>query len=292
VSKTILTGGMRIKSITNFDGAGAYLKKRYVYNKGYFNSNLFKGDAGYAAEILRTRVKRWFGSDPVAPMSGNFFWYNIYGTTVSMPISTSSGSVASYAEVEELIVDEANRSLGKTVYQFRTAQDYVPAMLPFFKMDADWKRSQLDRKKVYRTSETGALLLAEEWNNVYQDYRIDSVRNLVSLLSEDGTSPVLSPYFEQCSGNLKNGNIFRWMDFFHISFQSVCTRVNSFAYDQSGTRAISQEKNYTYRVGTDGNLLMVTDQTSDGRETTTRYLYPGDFKRTTCDASKCDARLF
>ena len=289
VSKTILTGGMRIKSITNFDGAGAYLKKRYVYNKGYFNSNLFKGDAGYIAEILRTRVKRWFGSDPAAPMSGNFFWYNIYGTTVSMPISASSGSVASYAEVEELIVDEANRSLGKTVYQFRTAQDYVPAMLPFFKMDADWKRSQLERKKVYRTSETGALLLSEEWNNVYQDYRIDSVRNLVSLLSEDGTSPVLSPYFEQCPGNLKNGNIFRWMDFFQMSFQSVCTRVNSSSYDQTGTRAISQEKNYTYRIGSDGNLILVTDQTSDGREKTTRYVYPGDFKRTTCDASNCDS---
>jgi YD repeat-containing protein len=278
------TGGLRIKTITSYDGISKYLKKKFSYTKSYYNSGLFNGDTKSMADIFRVRTSRFYYG-PANILDKYFF--NNYGENVTFQIGSSSNTVASYEEVEEYSVDRNDNPLGKTVSTFNKAIDNIPSLAPYFRSDEGWKRSQLRKLDIYKSNGQGDFVLLSEQMNDYDYNLISAVKSYSARLIYDvGGVGGLTSVFLECPSTFKN-NVYSWIDFDQYVYKSNLTRTTSIQYYENPRDSISTETQYFYDNPDHQLLTRTTQQTSDDRILIDNVKYPLDFAIGSCDIKTC-----
>lgn len=172
----IAGGGLRVKSISNYDANGTITRKR-KYEYHYFEDKNADGTAeeySYGRRIshpsyLRYEVLR--GANPQGWQSGCMSFTRFSSSIFSLT-GVTSGNAVGYDQVTEWIVDPSNESnnLGKTVYQYYNSSDtiinYNRLRLPGINNIGAGKNGQLKSKIDYRFSD-GSYYKVAETNNYY-----------------------------------------------------------------------------------------------------------------------------
>ncbi|MEX2234286.1 MAG: hypothetical protein WD824_19125 [Cyclobacteriaceae bacterium] len=286
VNKTDYTGGLRIKSIVNNDGNGSTTKKKYVYTKSYYNSNLFTGNIASMAYFFRTRTRRYWS--PPGGSQGEFKWFNVYGENMTFQIGSSSNNALSYEKVEECTVDDQDNPLGKTEYTYNTAQDGIPSLAPFFRTDEEWRRSQLATQRIYKSASDGKFVLLKEIISAYDYTQMDAVKSYYATLEQDFTSPVGRLELKECSQTLA-ANVHKWMDLDQYVYRSNLISTTTVAYDENGLNPQSTKSEFVYDAGKHRQLVRSTKQTSKPEVLVTDLKYPLDYTVGTCSLEPCFA---
>jgi hypothetical protein len=153
-------GGLRVKSITDYNESGIAVKKR-KYDYHYFqdkNSDGTPEEYSFGKLLARpsyTRYELLRGTTPQGWQSGCISLTR-FGSSVIGITGTRSGNAIGYDQVTEYIVDPANESntLGKTVYQYFNLPDtlinYNRLRLPGINSIAAGLSGQLKSKTDYR----------------------------------------------------------------------------------------------------------------------------------------------
>lgn len=267
-NETDYTGGLRIKSITNFDGINPVTKKGYVYTKWYYNSNLFNGDIPMLLDKFKSScIRMW---SPGSGVAYQRITYDAYGENVTFQIASSASLTASYEEVEEYDLDQSGNSLGKTVYTFNKRVDYISRLWPAFRSDEEWKRGQVSDVRVYRSSPiSGQYILVKETSNIYNDSLSYSSKNFVSRLSNSvdvpGTSGLydMVPY-KECSG-VNSYNVYDWAELDQEVYVSNLASTTTTTYDENGLTPQTTVAQYFYDNAKHGQLTRTLKDGSDSK---------------------------
>ncbi len=280
----VYTGGLRIKSITNNDGQGTAMKKKYVYTKWYYNSNLFNGNMTQMAGMFVALNQRWF---PTGVNTYGKYYYKNYGENLTFQAASSSGMVAAYEEVEEYEVDALDNSVGKTVTTYNKAVDNIPSLAPNFRSDEEWKRSQVANRKIYRVNGTGQFVLIKEEINIYDYALIGAVKNYTATLNDEATSPGAGiTSFKECN-TISSFNSYNWMDFDQNIYKSNLISSTIIDYDDNGLNPKSTLNEFVYGNSKHLQLSKSTIEKSDGKKEVSNIKYPLDYTIGSCDLTPC-----
>lgn len=284
----ILGGGLRIKSITDFDEAGTAVKKR-KYDYHYFedrDANGINEEYSYGKLISRpsyTRFELLRGTNsqgwPAGCMSLTRFGSSVIGVT-----GTTSGNAIAYDQVTEYVVDPSNESntLGKTVYQYHNLPDTIiyfnRLRLPGINNIGSSRNGLLKSKIDYRLSGGNYIKVAEQLN-YYSAYN----RKLVYNLKLDNINPLGVKDFSSCPGGVGNPGVeVECLGFIYPSVQSEKILLDSsrqISYESSGvTNSISTVTKNTYTPAASYQQLSKTETYNSKNELIrTEITYPYDY---------------
>lgn len=179
VTENTYAGGLRIKKIAHTDPVtGHTLLKTYNYIQPYFTCpSLFQGEYYTLLSNYFVQAKVSISADGEPPVedpgpgySPATYTSNIYYLESSpVPVGGTGGSSIAYQQVEEMETNAADgTTLGKTVYTYNTATDYIPNQMPSIRIDNEDIRKQLLGTKVYKSVD-GGLVLVKETQNTYDN---------------------------------------------------------------------------------------------------------------------------
>ncbi len=284
----ILGGGLRIKSITDYNESGIAVKKR-KYDYHYFedrDGNGINEEYSYGKLISRpsyTRFELLRGTDGQGWNTGcvslTRFGSSIIGTT-----GITSGNAIGYDQVTEYVVDPTNESntLGKTVYQYHNLPDTIinfnRLRLPGINNIGSSKNGQLKAKIDYRLSGGSYIKVAEQFN-YYTSYN----RKLVYSMKLDNVNPPGAKDFSSCVGGVGNPGVeTEFFGFIYPSVQSEKILLDStrqISYESSGvTNSISTITRNTYTpLSTYKQLSKTETYNSKNELIRTEISYPYDY---------------
>ncbi len=178
LTENTYAGGLRIKKIAHTDPVtGNTLLKTYNYIQPYFTCpSLFQGDYYTLLSNYYVQAKVSVSgvtppvTDPGPEYYPTTYTSNIYYLESSpVPVGGTGGSSVAYQQVEEMETNAADgTALGKTVYTYNTATDYIPNLMPSIRIDNEDIRKQLLNTKVYKNG-PGGLVLVKETKNTYDN---------------------------------------------------------------------------------------------------------------------------
>jgi hypothetical protein len=189
-------GGLRVKSITNYDLDGNFLNKDlYQYgddNTGVILTPQYYQDINFEKVIRRQGCPggtedptcKYFYEDQEAPVPG---YSVIYHANSVFPTSQYSGSPVLYRKVTKYQVDAAGNTNGKTVYTYQVYQDgstinnkAIEEMSPvgywntgIYLISDTWKNGLLLSEDSYKSTSAGYALISRTQNN----YTIARINN-------------------------------------------------------------------------------------------------------------------
>ena len=310
-SITYLAGGLRIKQIKHNDGRGSTLIKTYNYKNTYFNSNLFKGDFSYIMTNL-TRDKNTFTQNNWEKTR------TLYSEGLNIPFGSTANSSVSYQQVEEVQSGTDGSTLGKTVYTYNTALDYISNLYPVFREGKDYIRSQLLDTKTYRNNGSGQFVLIQDVINNYNNineaepdnpgsdsikyYKVLSDLDIAQYISIYGNSQFPNAY-QTTNGtplttlgcpiyaNNLNSQLHIAPFYYHI-VRPVMTSTITTTYDLNGLNPITLETDYAYSnlAHMQPTQVKVINSNNKARVQTTRY--PLDYNyQASCNLQACVANF-
>lgn len=187
VTSTKAGGGLRVKSITNYDNNGTFIsKKEYTYGVNedgigtlltpykYFSLNSY--DLTYRIGCSGTGV-----------MCNYVYGYKttVYNSSSILPISQFAGSPVLYSTVTEYDIDKsANKKNGKKVYTYRVFQAYQAIPAPdifnnnYVLIPNDWKNGFLSSESFYKQNDDNSYSLEELKTYKYSEKRQASLQAL------------------------------------------------------------------------------------------------------------------
>lgn len=186
------SGGLRVKTITNYDLDGKFLdRERYEYAPGVMLTDQYYRDLNYEQVLPRGADAFCLYMIPVAPP----FDALVFHANSVLPVSQFSGSPLLYPLVTRYEVDSQNVSNGKTEYGYNvyTEQPEI-ANLPV--------------TKIITFNTIGIFLTSNSWKNNKLAYEntYKSVNGNYSLISKKLFN--YSPYRETLENSLKIKNIY------------------------------------------------------------------------------------
>ena len=300
-TQTILAGGLRIKKIAHTDPiTGQTLQKTFNYTKPYFTCpSVFDGD--YFDYFIRygARSKWWFSNFRTSPTDPfNTYISNIYYPEFpTVPVGGSGNSSVAYQEVEEMQTNNLDgTTLGKTVYTFNTATDYIPGRVPTIRFDHEDVRKQLLNTKIYKNI-SGNLVLAKEvtntYNNVNDDYPetagADNIKFFVANSDYDfanlvSTSPPSSGIWSAAGCTIYEKDIpFTLLALYYNVSKNFLA--SSTATDYDGATPVTTTTNYTYGNYAHMQPTQITTTDSKSQLKTETIKYPLDFSNITGTSS-------
>jgi hypothetical protein len=161
VTETILTGGLRVRSVSSSDMNGNILVKQYDYTGAYFNSPLFNGNYNTLATTFAFNGWKLYGTYP------SVRWGNAitcYSPNLPLPLGSVSNNALSYSEVVEKESGKDGNFNGKTVYNYKSLNDVVSMNLPFFRISNENARALLTEKRIYKSLNGGYSLVQDQVN--------------------------------------------------------------------------------------------------------------------------------
>ncbi len=165
-STATLTGGLRVKTITSYDGSGNLpILKTYKYGSGesgYGNLNFSNNQFNYNATLM------YYSScnGPVSNYQSRSYVSNIY--------SPEDGNPVMYPYVTEYFGDPAGTTNGKIIYEFDygTPPGDVDHIIPFssryYRNSFAWSRGKLTHKTVYDNVNNKLSETAKQYVNLNQ----------------------------------------------------------------------------------------------------------------------------
>ncbi|ASZ10985.1 hypothetical protein CK934_08420 [Chitinophaga sp. MD30] len=304
-------GGLRIKTITHDDGTGNQIIKKYNYPEFYYNSNVFNGKFDRIVSSLAQETGFLFnlGSGTrtieeelsINPTLSYPFVKSqkIFSESPSVSIGGASNNSVSYEKVEESQYSKDGRNLGKTVYTFRKAIDYVFNPLPNMRFDREFLRAQLLNVKVYK-NDNGVDVLVKETNNVYNNLNdfdadtrgMDSVKLFVGETQigrnfGSGTNGLFS--FQNCLACNEFGKdqTMRIYPLYYHSVKPLLVSSQTTTYDTNGGNPIVLKKDYEYAGNKHVYPTRISEIDSRKRTEVVTTKYPLDYTTSNCDESAC-----
>jgi hypothetical protein len=268
-------GGLRIQSITSQADAGSPpMTRRYEY----FNNMLYSSMDSYNSY-------QYEGSSINVDQSTCFSWTNdatIYIATPVVPLVNHDGSPAVYQIVTEY-ADSASNSL-KTQYTYQTEPDIVtsvefPRYQDQYFTDRSWRKGLLGGIFYYKRNKDGTYQQVKSTNNVYGDYRTNTViagTLVAQAIPGPGTS---SCFIDSYTPNTPFNQLFYYFDVMvEVGIKKLIQQ--SVAEFDDNNNSIVTTTNYTY--GSPYHLYPTSiDYTnSKGDKSTTIIKYPNDFAGT------------
>lgn len=282
VTGTEYTGGLRVESMIDDDGYGHITQRNFEYKDWYYNSNLFNGDMDAMAKMLRGRTLRW------QDLGGSHFgsvWVSVYAENLTFQAGSISGTVASYATVEETRVDASGKPAGKTVHRFYQAIDDIPSLAPIFRSDLEWKRTQEEKQEIYKSNDNGGYNLVKEVINDYDNTVLYTVKNYWASLKEDIAPSGLVLLLRECM--VPSLAVYNFLGIDQDINKSDLIQRTTIDYDETGHNPKTTIEQFAYGNFKHSQLTGSTKTTSDGRIETNNFSYPLDYIVTTCDPDLC-----
>jgi len=305
VTETVLTGGLRIKKITSYDGNGKTLVKEYRYPGVYFNSNLFHGDLEDVA--LNNYTFDGYDKSPYTDAKGCVVWGKTvthYTSNLMLPLGAATNNSVSYNEVEEYQSDGMGNYNGKTVYDFKKALDIVDNGMPFYKVSKEFDRGVLLEKRIYKYVNGGYALIQDLVNN-YTD--LDStytntdtvifytahalVDNYVTKYGNPPVGPIGGPA-EGCLGCTEFDMQTKYLisRFYYTSSRSVIKSSITTEYDDQG-HALTAQISYDYQNPEHAWPTHQQKTASDGKVLDQYSKYVLDYPVASSCANNCTSNL-
>lgn len=191
---TVYGGGLRIKNIIAGNENKDSVIKSYNYPKPYFNSNIFDGTFDF---IRNSMIQQ--------KHVVNYTYY--YSEFPSFPVGGASNCAISYEEVEEVRTNSLSlnaTSLGKTVYTYSKAQDYVYPRL-MIRNDQGFIRDQLINVKVYKKNTDGSFSLLKVTKNTYRN--LNNINDMSSPGSDSIKYYVITSDFDFVRWRAEGGSV-------------------------------------------------------------------------------------
>lgn len=296
--QTVYLGGLRVKQITNSDGREKPIMKEYSYTKSYFNSNAFDSTLSFMQNSMKQTK---YQNTPDGGSQRTVY----YLESPTAPVGSASNSALSYEEVEERIKSYDGKSLGKTVYTFNKALDYIPARVPFFRMDVEFLRRQLLYEKVYKSINDTTFQIVKETQNVYKNENVvgpesavkDSIKFYVVTSSYDFRRKIANggtATSETIGGSPSMGcKIFEATFDFRIDplyYHIVRTTLAStkvLDYNTDTANPVVTELKYDYENPSHLQLTKMTGTNSKNEAVIQTYKYPLDYNYGSCMPVAC-----
>lgn len=266
-------GGIRIKSIANFEGMTQLSKKEYSYPVGYIASSIFTGNMEALAYQFTSRVE----NDCAGSMSN----YSYFPENYNYMLGTNSGSSIAYDTVEEIATDASGNGLGKTVSKFRQERDETLSRFPFNPISNDWKRGQLIEQNHYNAANN----LVKQTKNFYRVVLTDSlVRGYGARATfQPSTCALFASY---CNDNdFVSNTRYQWIfdPLEHLVGAMYMDSTITLTYDAAGANGVKEKTEITYATAThqQPTRQIITDSKNQNRETT--YKYPHELASSSAD---------
>gem|GEM_PF-1207628 len=262
-----VAGGLRIKKIDNYDSNGTYLfSKWYKYGQtengdGISYAPINPADYCYSMLNVYTNTYSYAGTNT----PGYNYTYNerIYGAFPKFSYSWAGSSVV-YDYVTEYSGDGVNAN-GKTVSQFEIIKDDLANFQPYFYKYIPmvyrsnlWKSGNLLQKQVYNKTSSGYSLVSSVTNQ-YQDFNNHDYTCLKIIASIDWNTP----------GTTDNDK-FMGLECFNDGDNPL-----------QALHLPSIHAYTDYQLSTGSRLLISSNETTDGVNTTTQYTYHPTYLKTT-----------
>ena len=300
-TEQILTGGLRVKRITNTDIDNKTIGvKRYNYLEPYYINRVFTGDFEALADSYN--FLKW----QLAPGVVEVPYIKTYTENLSVPLAGGSNGSQAYKIVEEYSEDASGNNNGKTVYEFNEIRDELPEVFSLAKMNMAWKRSQAIRKRIYK-KQNDTYVPVQGIGTIYEDlfpqqqdtirffivhrsYSIDDFSgDPVNKLTDGQVGSLLGKEFE---GNINgkevwNGNKYWLAHFNFIIPKNVQSVVVDTLYDTNGSNPVTTETRYSYNhpVHLLPSRIEVTKSNGDKYNVIKKYV--GDYNVNTCNNGAC-----
>jgi hypothetical protein len=300
--QTVYAGGLRIKSITHTDPVTANsLLKTYNYTQPYFTCpSAFQGD--YYSLFSRFFVhSRWSQSsasgrtlptDPFLAYTSDIY----YMESPAVPVGGSGNSSVAYQEVEEVETSATDGStLGKTVYTFNNATDYIPNWMPYIRMDNEDIRKQLLDTKVFKKVGINSFTILKEIQNIYNNVNNpdpttptgDNIKIFLASSSFDfeklGNIPASGVWSATgCTVFEKDIPFSLQPLYYHVGRNFLASTLET-TYD--GATSLVKTTNYTYGNNDHMQPTQITSFDSKGQLKTDVIKYPLDFANITGTSS-------
>lgn len=289
----ILGGGLRIKSITDYNEANVAVKKR-KYDYHYWedrDSNGTPEEYSYGRLISRpsyTRYEILRGTSqdgwPTGCISLTRFGTSVIGIT-----GVTSGNSVGYDQVTEYVVDPTNESntLGKTVYQYHNLPDtiiyYNRMRLPGVNSIGSTKNGQLKAKIDYRLTSGTYYKVAETFN-----YYSVGNRKMIYNMKLDNINPQGVKDLSSCAPGSPGVSV-EYLAFIYPAIQSekiLLDSTNQITYESTGTsNFLSSTTKNTYTPTTTYQQLSKTEVLNSKNEwQKTEIYYPYDYSGAVYDS--------
>jgi YD repeat-containing protein len=297
-NKTVYAGGLRIKQISHTDPVtGKKLLKTYNYTKTYFicpsafNGNYFTTFSNlYAQSKWLISGTRSDPSDPMVKYTSNIY----YLESPAVSVGGAGNSSVAYEEVEEMQTDsDDGTTLGKTVYTFNTATDFIPNQLPSIRIDNEDIRKQLKSTKIFKweAGNPDPVLVKEiinTYDNVNNPYPTgsggDSIKFFIASSDFDFAArsniPASAPWSATgCTMYEKDIPFTLQALYYHVS-RNFLTSTKVIEHDEDG-QTQTTVTNYTYGNYTHMQPTQITTTASNMQLKTQTIKYPLDFANVT-----------
>ena len=281
-------GGLRVKSITNYDISGDFIsKENYQYgsdNTGTLLTPQYYQDINYETVVHRAggdfilgesacRYKYEYEVD-VAPIPG---FTTIYHANSVLPTSQYSGSPVLYKEVTKTQVDASGNPNGKTVYSFGVYED--GASTPFEPLTGTLTNynPKAGMHLVTRTWRNGFLTNEEVYKSVSSTYQSISKKTISYTDLQISSQNVLKVKNNYIHIGCKDQNVIADFSLSFLPFETgarVPSSIVTTQWDDNGNTVVNTQS-FTYG----GSSLMPTKMeavSSTGQTLIENLKYPGD----------------
>lgn len=271
-------GGLRIKSITNYNGNGDVLSKdEYKYGQNEEGVGVLLTPFSYYSDNKKSTTYRLFYSPAYTCFTAYGYLTHIYSSGSLNPLTNFSGSPVLYEKITTYSVDRtAQAGNGKTVSEYDVYQDNqnVPAPDVYNKgiqlQPSSWKNGFLKAVTHYRSTGPGTYTPLAKQEFHYSASRADSSNSL----------RVTSPYtdvYDPCDLRLASFpyDVFTAVYPIHTGV-FLLTSTTTTSYDQAGSMQVDT-KEMLYQ-NAQNLLLTATNSTGSKSESINQlFKYPGNF---------------
>jgi len=259
-NKKLISGGVRIKRITQLDALGGQKVKEYQYVESDTSRS-----SGRMVEAVPRYLKLYtyprFDSKCDSMSDGFAITISNYPRTGN---GLTQGCPVGYFQVTELL--GTNGCYGKSIYSFKahTGAPTVYSLLAPYSSN-DWQYGQLLSESHYNAA--GILLCNKEYNYTYTliDSAVGWVYSQYSFPSCGNSRPMYITEREQC--NDTSGLV-------QLSSETTTN------YDQNGQNPIAFTKQYFYENPSHLQVTRIVETNSDGKRRVTKMRYPLDYTNT------------
>ena len=303
-----IVGGLRIRSITNFDSTGGIeQKKEYKYG-------ISSGDEGYGLMDILPSAEHFSYSETIQLVnceSGNEYCRRIQATSDPLVDLAPHGSPVIYPIVSEISTDgnEATPKSFKTVYQY----DYVPESYEFltgnlsngnprfttheglYKLYKKYQSANYDGKLISEINydSVGNVLEGKTYN--YEEVFLDTIQGfhlevVGSFMPDPCCTAFPAPPSPERESFHNGMSPWHYGDIFFQSSHKRLQSIVKYIRGNDSSSFLEQETRYYYSNSIPSLLVKQTEGRSDGDTSIQLFKYPVDFKSTPIYAEMADNR--
>lgn len=270
-------GGIRVKSITNFEGGTQLTKKIYSYPGGYIIGNLTPGNTSGIEQAFRLT------EEVPNPSSGtpDTYTYSTWQESYPFMLGGNSGSSIAYSQVDVSDADAGSILLGKTVSKFTTSTDGTASTFPFHTIPNEWRRGQLLEESIFNSAGN----LVKKTVNKYTQFLTDSlVKGYGSRYTYKASPNVITTsYCNPFDEAARVDNQWAFMPLVYEIGAFFLDSTMTYTYNEVGGSVLFEKQEFRYAKATHHQVTNQKITNSKKQVEETNYKYPHELASSNAD---------